>query len=267
MYSDARATGRGKRGRSWRSTAAGIALALIAAPCGMRGQCPASTVQISVTVSSDANQETTTYRCRRLDRLTPGDLARISPQALDLLSPADRKQVVFLRQLQDTDQRYQPIQAPITSDTSDRSAYQYSKVIEQFRVDESRRYAPDVWTYCNIFVWDVTRAMNTEIPLTSVNKMVGWLNKQGQTHGWRRVDLRMAQQMADEGRPSVAIASSIDPKEHGHVVVIRPGSVGDSRGAAISQAGRLAVDASHIDSIPGFTNPENLDAIQYWYHE
>ncbi|HWZ42944.1 MAG TPA: hypothetical protein VNW97_05685 [Candidatus Saccharimonadales bacterium] len=194
------------------------------------------------------------------------------------LSPENRKRSIFLRKLQSTNERGSPVDAPLTNDIGNRSTYNYFKVIEQFRVEdeENRRYQPGNKTYCNIFVWDVTRAMGFEIPHwvaddrgnrheMRVNQLAGWLNETGKKQGWTHVDARMAQQMANDGHPSIAIWENPNSSISGHIAVIRPGSVGDERGAAISQAGRLVLDASHIDT--GFNDPDHEKRVQYWYHE
>ena len=72
--------------------------------------------------------------------------------------------VEFVRTLQRTDNRGTPMRVPLTNDVGNRSAYHYFKVIEQFEVESSPRYEPGKKTYCNIFAWDVTRAMGAEIP-------------------------------------------------------------------------------------------------------
>lgn len=260
-----------------------------------QAQCPAKTVEVSREVISTDDQDTIKYHCHLIAKLSPEELKGLTSDELKELSPEDRKQAEFLMRLQNADQRDRPTQAPTTSDLTDRSAYRYFSVIEQFHVEQSPRYAPDVNTYCNIFVWDVTRAMNAEIPHwiinndpeassaigasgafsvgpqdrqeTRVNDLVDWLKDYGQAHGWRRVDARMAEQMAEEGRPSIAIAASVDPSHAGHVAMIRPATVNDPRGPALTQAGRKDRDASHLVSIPAFTDPAELHPIQYWYHQ
>lgn len=205
----------------------------------------------------------------------------------------DINSFAFRSNLQSEIRRGDPVNAPLNNNTGNRSAYNYFKVIEQFEVEESLRYDRGKRTYCNIFAWDVTRAMGAEIPHWVLktdrdggsavdpngkfmvapekrqemlaNETVGWLKKHGNIHGWRRIDARMAQQMANEGHPSVAIWENTDSKSHGHIAVIRPGSVGDKRGPAISQAGSLVLDASHIGK--GFNDPDYEKRIQYWYHE
>ncbi len=201
----------------------------------------------------------------------------------------------FLSALHSRGDQWEPLNAPETNDASNRSAYNYFKVIEQFKVAESERYARGKVTYCNIYVWDVTRAMGAEIPHWVIkndptgesavgpdgnftvaredcidgnkcreeraNDLVGWLNANGKAHGWQRVDARMAQEMAGGGHPAIAIWENTDPKAPGHVAMVRPGSVGDRRGDAISQAGGYVVDAKHIK------NFFNRKGIQYWYHE
>ncbi len=137
--------------------------------------CPANTVEISREVVTSGDEQTTRLHCRRIDRLTPNELSNLGAGALANLSAEDRKRVDFLRRLQNTYERDLPLDAPITNDAGDRSAYNYFKVIEQFQVENSQRYAPDINTYCNIFAQDVTRAMNAPLPQLVVNEMVDWL--------------------------------------------------------------------------------------------
>jgi len=55
--------------------------------------------------------------------------------------------------------------APIGNSVNARSVSSYNAVIDQFGVDRNPRYAPhDGLTFCNIFVSDVTRAMEAPIP-------------------------------------------------------------------------------------------------------
>jgi hypothetical protein len=215
---------------------------------------------------------------------------------------------VFALRLQDPDPNHRgiPITAPFRSSQGNRSAYDYAKAIDQFRVEESPRYDPQKAPTCNIFVWDVTRAMRAEIPHyvlkedrgvsavddegnfivgrekidreLTVNPTVEWLSQHGKRNGWRRIDARMAQKVANEGYPTVAIWKNLVPGPHGgvphgHVAMVRPGSVpketsGSHRGVAISQGGGssdLVLNASHIDV--GF-NDQNLEKpVQYWYHD
>ncbi|MBI1920947.1 MAG: hypothetical protein HYS23_07670 [Geobacter sp.] len=194
---------------------------------------------------------------------------------------AFNKTVDFAKILNDTN-RSVPIDATITNDKNKRTAYHYHRVIEQFKLSEMpKRYKVETFdenekkkirTFCNIFVWDVTRAMVgpvDEIPHwvlgeeMNVNKLVDWLKKEGGAKGWRRLDHRGAQQAADDGHPTVAIWKNT--KGHGHVAIVRPGSVGDERGAAIAQAGRWVLDATHLTK--GFNDPRLRKDIEFWTHD
>jgi hypothetical protein len=97
-----------------------------------------------------------------------------------------------------------------------------------------------------------------------VNDMAGWLDKHRGKHGWRRVDARMAQEKANEGVPAIVVWKNPNPKKSGHIAVIRPGSVGDKRGVAISQAGNSVLNARHI--LKGFWSYQ-VKEVQYWYHD
>ena len=94
-----------------------------------------------------------------------------------------------------------------TSTVGNRSAAALNNVIRQFDVENAERYRP--WrngsTYCNIFVWDVTRALGCEIPHyvdresgdaryypnikgayeLDANGVCDWLRRRGAEHGWR----------------------------------------------------------------------------------
>ncbi|HXP95586.1 MAG TPA: hypothetical protein VN809_02665 [Telmatospirillum sp.] len=183
----------------------------------------------------------------------------------------------FARKLQGTRDadRYSPIDAPLPSDESDRSAYNYFNVIKQFDVVHAARYEAGADTFCNIYVSDVTRAMNAEIPIRPANDMVIWLHTTGRQQGWHRADARLIQEMADAGHPAIVIweNTSISPDTglpgHGHVAMVRPGSINDPRGDAISAAGRYVIDARHMTG-GDKTHPRgyfNKPGVQFWYHD
>ncbi len=200
--------------------------------------------------------------------------------------------------LHDKSNQWVAITAPITNDKDHRTAYEYARVIDQFNVEESERYQPHPATYCNIFAWDVTRAMGAELPHwvlksdesrsatdqdgkptvsddqreeLNVNATVAWLKKHGNDNGWRRVDARGAQQFAAEGRPAVAIWAN-PQGEHGHIAMIRPGTAphetgGLEEGVAVAQAGgkKVILEAAHLAE--GFHDPDLEKTVEYWYHE
>jgi hypothetical protein len=150
--------------------------------------------------------------------------------------------------------RGQPIDAPLRGDVNDRNPDLYNRVIDQFQVATNPRYAADGSTYCNIFAWDVTRAMGAEIPHrvdpqghpapgTSghemlINDTLQWMYVHAGEIGWRQLTGPTAgaeaQRLANLGHPAVAMCPAAG---HGHIVVIRPGTWNAQQGATIAQAG------------------------------
>jgi predicted chitinase len=153
-----------------------------------------------------------------------------------------------------------PVDAPLKGDPANRNADTYADVIDQFAVGNNPRYAPRGGnTYCNIFAWDVTKAMGAEIPhwVDGAGNPTGvgqgreldangghlWLQNQGPSHGWREVSAEEAQQMANQGHPTVA--SWHNPGGIGHIAVVRPGEINE-RGPAIAQAGASNFNEGHV---------------------
>ena len=178
---------------------------------------------------------------------------------------------------------WRPTIPAVTSDIDNRNPGLYRSIINQFNVETAERYRPgrNDSTYCNIFVWDVTRAMGAEIPHytdpatgepryypdTKGAKSMGaiatdeWLQKYGQDYGWREVDAGTAQMHANEGKPAVTSAGSL-----GHVQVVCPsydGKYDNIRGATVAQAGRIVSNYTNISSIYGTASQQN---VKYWIH-
>lgn len=137
--------------------------------------------------------------------------------------------------------RWETTQAPLASLEGQRTRALYDAVIDQFDVARNPRYARrggDTW--CNIFAWDVTRAMGAEVPHWAsgreldANSMHRWLAREGAARGWRRVTAQEAQTWANLGRP--AVATWYNPQGTGHVAIVRPGAL-TGRGPTIAQAG------------------------------
>ena len=100
------------------------------------------------------------------------------------------------------------IYPPLTNTAANRSAAALEQVISQLAVGYNPRYLPGGgFTYCNIFVWDVTRALDCPIPhwITAagaiaapaapgafeinINGGCDWMAKYGvAAHGWRKID-------------------------------------------------------------------------------
>ncbi len=146
--------------------------------------------------------------------------------------------------LTDTD-RWNPVHAAITSCPHCRSAEQYLAVVRQFDVEMNPRYRPArdaagevAATYCNIFAWDVTRAMGCEIPHwwigheLNANGLCDWLGRTGIRFGWAQVDDAGAVAAAKLGQ--AVVATWRNPGGIGHIAVVIPT---DSPGVRIAQAG------------------------------
>lgn len=145
---------------------------------------------------------------------------------------------------------WEPTEAPQKSDASNRSAQTYNSVIDQFDVENNPRYAPrDGNTYCNIFLWDVTRAMGAEIPHywkgreLDANATADWLRENGREYGWSPIGEREAQAAANQGKPVVVAWKNAGGI--GHVGVVRPGEA-NGNGPALAQAGARNLNHAHV---------------------
>ncbi|MDL2218290.1 hypothetical protein LJC27_06490 [Christensenellaceae bacterium OttesenSCG-928-M15] len=175
--------------------------------------------------------------------------------------------------------------APVQSDLTNRSPALYRDVIEQFDVERNYRYAVNKKgtgdTYCNIFLWDVTRAMNAEIPhhtdwdtgaplesggkSMNANRISEWLNTYGPQYGWYEVTAEQAQQLANRGSPAVTVWKNANGG-HGHVQVVSPSSSGGydaEKGAAIAQAGRRLKEYAYVSDI---YSSSTMEHVQYFAH-
>lgn len=174
-----------------------------------------------------------------------------------------------------------PIDVPVQSHTGERDPNLYAAVINQFGVESNPRYAQNQQgkgeTYCNIFVWDATRAMGAEIPHwvdkngnpgspgngnreLDANGTIRWMQVHGEQQGWKAVDATTAQAMANQGQP--VVATMHNPGGIGHVAMVRPGEYADGQGPAIAQSGGRNMNDSHVKD--GFGN---LERVVYYVHE
>lgn len=176
----------------------------------------------------------------------------------------------------------------LTNLTGTRNAALYSAIINQFNVEDNERYRVNKQgigdTYCNIYTWDITRAMGAEIPhfieeatgkpVTSggegikemtANDINDWLHTYGEQYGWTQVTAQEAQEYANQGSP--AITSWKNPDGHGHLQVVCPsrdGTYNQERGVTISQAGRYLKQYDYIDSVYG---ENGLRSVEYFVHK
>ena len=167
---------------------------------------------------------------------------------------------------------------PLTNTAENRHVDTYAEVIDQFAVGHNPRHlARDGFTFCNIFVWDITRAMNAEVPHwidptgeiavpfsngakeMTINAGVDWLRNHGGDHGWASATEEQAQDTANQGRLSVVVWKN-PTGGHGHTAVIRPGII-TGEGPLIAQAGGRNFNAGRLKQ--GFGTRQSL---QFYVH-
>lgn len=154
---------------------------------------------------------------------------------------------------------WMPVDAPLRSMASARGRSLLLEVIAQFDVEATPRYRPvptrrGPTTWCNIFVWDATRALGAEIPhcvdeagrsvpvgqgreLTA-NGTLRWLETHGVADGWREEDAAGAVRAAEAGSPALAIWHN--PFGPGHVGIVVPCQ---DEGVHIAQAGAVCFNS------------------------
>jgi hypothetical protein len=110
-------------------------------------------------------------------------------------------------------------------------------VIAQFPVTTSARYLPaNGVTWCNIYAWDVSRALGCEIPHwwqgreQTANNLVDWLSSVGPDYGWAECNEDQALDNANNGLPTFVTYKN--QGGHGHIAVVLPGG-----SLTIAQAG------------------------------
>jgi len=168
------------------------------------------------------------------------------------------------------------------SSSASRCPERYDAVIAQFDVETNQRYRRNAQargeTYCNIFVWDVTRAMGAEIPHwvsdggnptspfhgheMNANAVIDWLQARGCRHGWREVGPDEAQAHANRGAPAVVIWRN--DSGIGHVAIVRPGDATEA-GPLLANAGetnRSRTRAAHV-----FTTGWKCGELRYYAHD
>lgn len=169
---------------------------------------------------------------------------------------------------------------PLTNTALARDPTVYAQVIDQFAVGHNPRHLPAQGnTFCNIFMWDVTRAMGVEIPHwvdasdsiavpfsdgareITINSGVDWLQKHAAAQGWKTADPQAAQDSANAGKPAVVVWKNPIPGGHGHTAVIRPGTI-TAKGPCIAQAGSMNFNLGQLKD--GFGSKAN---VKYYIHE
>lgn len=174
------------------------------------------------------------------------------------------------------------------SSAGNRSAAALNRVISQFRVESTERYRPNRngKTYCNIFVWDVTRALGCEIPHyverqsgdpryypnttgayeLDANGTADWLKQRGADYGWIEISATEAQQYANVGFPVVSAWRS-GGNGPGHVQIVCPSRSGDydpKHGVTVAQAGSRNFTYAYIKDT---MSADKIAQTRYYVHE
>ncbi len=172
-----------------------------------------------------------------------------------------------------------------TNLASDRSPTNYVRAMEQFQVLTNPRYvrghdgnpANGEETYCNIYLWDVTKALDCEVahwvdPATGVEVPMGkgkelnangvcdWFTAHGLAFNWMRCGSTMATSRASSGYPTVVLWKNL--RGIGHVAMVMPSP--DPRQVRISQAG--AHNLFNVDITKGFGGI-NQGLLMFYTHD
>jgi hypothetical protein len=161
---------------------------------------------------------------------------------------------------------WKAINAPLQSREGRRTPDLYTQVINQFAAGNNPRYEPDDPSRprAHIFVWDVTRAMNAEIPHfvgpreLSLAQTSDWLRHEGPMRGWRRADAESALAAANAGKPVVAIPKDSNVKG---MSMVRPGELGPDGRPRFASAGlNRGNDLSAKEAL-------GVMAVEYYFHD
>jgi len=121
---------------------------------------------------------------------------------------------------------WKAVQAPLQSREGRRSKELYEMVVKQFGVTVNPRYDDDAPGKMrgHIFVWDLSRAMNCEIPHfvgpkeLTLAQTCDWLRHEGPMRGWKRVTEGEIIERANEGKLVIALPRETRTKYLGVVM-------------------------------------------------
>lgn len=145
-------------------------------------------------------------------------------EATSVVQKFDGKTVPEILQGRDL---WKAVQAPLQSREGRRSKELYEMVVKQFGVTVNPRYDDDAPGKMrgHIFVWDLSRAMNCEIPHfvgpkeLTLAQTCDWLRHEGPMRGWKRVTEGEIIERANEGKLVIALPRETRTK---HLAVVMP---------------------------------------------
>jgi hypothetical protein len=245
----------------------GVAL-FLNEPWTQRTSAAESAAEVSELLAQASKLETAANECREKVRSKEMSDCKVEVtfQNNRLISPAAADALAVQLRIQAHQKSYARIEQ-LNAEQA-RNTYDYFRIIDHFAVATNPLYAAsNSATYCNLFTQDVMKAMGAPLPQLLANDTFRWLSDEtkGGAQGWHQLSADQAQAMANEGHPTIAIWSNPNGG-HGHLAVVRPGSVGDERGDAEAQAGRRGaiLNATHVAR--GFNNVSGQKSITYWSH-
>jgi hypothetical protein len=135
---------------------------------------------------------------------------------------------------------FKAVQAPVQSREGRRTKDLLQQVINQFAVGNNPRYTPDGPDRgrAHILIWDVSRAMNCEVPHfvgikeLTLGQTVDWLRHEGPVRGWMKGGAPEAVNAAREGLMVIAVPKEVRIKQMGVVTTLPPDPDGRPRLAA-----------------------------------
>lgn len=147
---------------------------------------------------------------------------------------------------------WKAVQAPVQSREGRRSVEMLTAVLAQFAVGNNPRYDPDGpgRPRGHIFLWDISRAMNCEVPHfvgakeLSLAQTVDWVRHEGPMRGWVRGGPEEALNAAQQGMLAVAMPKDIKLKQLAIVLPEDPDPNGKPRvaAAALKKGSNLALN-------------------------
>jgi hypothetical protein len=149
-------------------------------------------------------------------------------------------------------EQWEPVTAPLTNGSDNRTPQRYAAVLEQFEIEKNPRYQPvGDKTFCATLTWDVTRALGCEVPHwvfgkeISANDLEAWFATAGRRQLWREVIEAEAMETANKGLPTVVNYRN-KSGGHGHVAMLRPQVLSDI-GPQIAQAGTICFTKGKLE--------------------
>lgn len=184
-----------------------------------------TTHQKSLLGSGFADSSAERRRNSALGATVPG--AQKLPQAAEapaVVQKFDGKTVPEALQARDV---WKALQAPLTSRAGKRSKELLLNVVNQFGMMVNPRYAEDAPGKIrgHIFVWDVSRAMDCEIPHfvgakeLTLAQTCDWVRHEGPMRGWKRVTDSDIYERAEAGHLVVALPRDARTK---HIALVLP---------------------------------------------